>query len=139
MQEVRLSIRIDENVKNQADQVFDDLGMNMSTGIAIYLKQVALQQRIPFALALNRKAAPLRQSSPTQEKPAEGLRAAKPRNPLDGGDDDEDELHANISANLPNGLPVAHYDFEQKRPYLEYPDGHKEYPLSQSGALAAAV
>ena len=25
------------------------------------------------------------------------------------------------------GLPIAKYDFSKKRPYLEYPDGRKEY------------
>lgn len=25
------------------------------------------------------------------------------------------------------GLPVAKYDIETKRPYLEYPDGRREY------------
>ena len=25
------------------------------------------------------------------------------------------------------GLPIAKYDFEKKAPYLEYPDGRKEY------------
>ena len=25
------------------------------------------------------------------------------------------------------GLPIAKYDFKKKTPYLEYPDGRKEY------------
>ena len=25
------------------------------------------------------------------------------------------------------GLPIAKYDFKKKAPYLEYPDGRKEY------------
>lgn len=25
------------------------------------------------------------------------------------------------------GLPIAKYDFDKKAPYLEYPDGRKEY------------
>ena len=25
------------------------------------------------------------------------------------------------------GLPIAKYDFDKKTPYLEYPDGRKEY------------
>ena len=26
------------------------------------------------------------------------------------------------------GIPVALYDLEKKKVYLEYPDGHREYP-----------
>ena len=26
------------------------------------------------------------------------------------------------------GLPIAGYDKETKRPYIEYPDGRREYP-----------
>lgn len=48
--------------------------------------------------------------------------------------DDQDEvariqrgvrLHLKMQEN--NGVPVAKYDAKQKKPYLEYPDGRKEY------------
>ena len=37
MLETRLSVRVDQKIKKQAEAVFTALGMNMSTGINIYL------------------------------------------------------------------------------------------------------
>jgi len=47
------TLRIDEADKQQAELVFKALGMNLSTGINIYIKTVSRQQRIPFELDLN--------------------------------------------------------------------------------------
>ena len=32
-----------------------------------------------------------------------------------------------VKLNQLKGAPVARYDFKAKKPYLEYPDGRKEY------------
>lgn len=45
------SIRLDENTRNEAQKVFNDLGMDFSTGIKIYLKQVIKTDGIPFRLS----------------------------------------------------------------------------------------
>ena len=50
------TLRIDEADKQQAELVFKALGMNLSTGINIYIKTVSRQQRIPFELDLNAQA-----------------------------------------------------------------------------------
>jgi len=50
------TLRIDEADKQQAELVFRALGMNLSTGINIYIKAVSRQQRIPFDLDLNAQA-----------------------------------------------------------------------------------
>ena len=50
------TLRIDEADKQQAELVFKALGMNLSTGINIYLKAVGRQQRVPFDLDLNAHA-----------------------------------------------------------------------------------
>ena len=41
MSATRLSVRVDDSVKKQAEAVFTALGMHLSTGINIYLAQVA--------------------------------------------------------------------------------------------------
>ena len=51
------TLRIDETDKQQAELVFKALGMNLSTGINIYIKAVSRQQRVPFDLDLNAHAA----------------------------------------------------------------------------------
>ena len=48
-----LSIRIDRNLKDEADQVFNDMGMNLTTAITIFVKQAVRQKKIPFEIALD--------------------------------------------------------------------------------------
>jgi DNA-damage-inducible protein J len=48
-----LNIRIDENVKSEAQAVLDELGLSMSNAVSIYFKQIARNRAIPFRLALD--------------------------------------------------------------------------------------
>lgn len=45
-----INIRIDDNLKRQAERVFNDLGLNMTTATTAFLKQVVLCHGIPFPL-----------------------------------------------------------------------------------------
>ncbi len=47
---VNLNIRIDDEIKKQSEMIFAELGMNTSTAINIFLKQVIRSNGIPFAL-----------------------------------------------------------------------------------------
>ena len=47
-----ISIRMDVELKKQAEQLFNELGMNMTTAFNIFLRQAVRQQRIPFDVAL---------------------------------------------------------------------------------------
>ena len=47
-----LSIRIDRELKNEAEQIFSALGMNLTTAITIFVRQAVRQRKIPFELAL---------------------------------------------------------------------------------------
>ncbi|WP_240986681.1 type II toxin-antitoxin system RelB/DinJ family antitoxin [Acididesulfobacillus acetoxydans] len=47
-----ISIRMDVELKKQAEQLFSELGMNMTTAFNIFLRQAVRQQRIPFDIAL---------------------------------------------------------------------------------------
>jgi len=102
MGETRLNVRVDNTTKKQAEAVFAALGMNMSTGINIYLTQVARSRSIPFALELN--------GDPVERRMREAV-------------------NAQVSALKSSGSPVALYDDVQKRPFLEYPDGRKVYDI----------
>jgi DNA-damage-inducible protein J len=46
-----ISVRMDSELKRQAEELFADLGLNMSTAIAIFLRQVVRSQGIPFAVS----------------------------------------------------------------------------------------
>jgi DNA-damage-inducible protein J len=45
-----LTTRLDDNLKRQAESVFNSLGLSMSAGINVYLKQVVKTNGIPFQL-----------------------------------------------------------------------------------------
>ena len=57
MSKTSMSIRLDSEVKEQAQQVFNDLGMDMTTAINIFLRQAIQYQGLPFDVRLdeNRK------------------------------------------------------------------------------------
>lgn len=48
-----VSFRIDKNLKVQADELFDNLGMNMTTAFNIFLRQSVREGRIPFEIRMN--------------------------------------------------------------------------------------
>lgn len=45
-----LNIRVDDNLKKQAEMVFSELGLSLSTATTIFLKQVVRCNGIPFEL-----------------------------------------------------------------------------------------
>ena len=47
-----LYVRIEPDVKEQAEKVFDSLGISMSNAVGLFLKQVVINQAIPFELKL---------------------------------------------------------------------------------------
>ena len=48
-----LSIRIDSNLKNEADKIFNALGMNLTTAINVFVRQAVMQKKIPFEITLS--------------------------------------------------------------------------------------
>lgn len=45
-----VTIRMDENLKKQAEILFDDMGLNMTTAITMFAKAVVRQNKIPFEI-----------------------------------------------------------------------------------------
>ena len=52
MSKTSMSIRLDSEVKEQAQQVFNSLGMDMTTAINIFLRQAIQYQGLPFDVRL---------------------------------------------------------------------------------------
>ncbi|MCL1941650.1 MAG: type II toxin-antitoxin system RelB/DinJ family antitoxin [Synergistaceae bacterium] len=46
-----VTIHMDENLKNQAEMLFDDMGLNMNAAFTIFTKAVVRQGKIPFEIA----------------------------------------------------------------------------------------
>ncbi len=54
MQEsTNINIRMDKDVKNAAEKIFNELGLNMTTAINIFLRKSIQEQGIPFDVKLN--------------------------------------------------------------------------------------
>ena len=53
MKNVNVTIRIDENLKKQADSLFADLGFSFTTAINTFLRQAVREQQIPFQISRN--------------------------------------------------------------------------------------
>lgn len=45
-----INIRVDENVKKQANQLFEELGLDMSTALNLFLRQAISYGGIPFEI-----------------------------------------------------------------------------------------
>ncbi|MFV0561028.1 MAG: type II toxin-antitoxin system RelB/DinJ family antitoxin [Enterococcus sp.] len=48
-----INIRIDEATKEESKEILEALGLDLSTGIKAFLKQVIAKNGIPFDLTLN--------------------------------------------------------------------------------------
>ncbi len=70
MESTNLNIRTDKAVKAAAERIFEELGLNMTTAVNIFLRQTIRENGIPFELKL---------SVPNEETAAameEGMRIA---------------------------------------------------------------
>jgi DNA-damage-inducible protein J len=48
-----VSFRIDSDLKQQADKLFSQLGLNMTTAFNIFLRQAIREGSIPFTITIN--------------------------------------------------------------------------------------
>lgn len=52
MESTNLNIRTDKEVKSSAEKIFEQLGLNMTTAVNIFLRQTIRENGIPFDLKL---------------------------------------------------------------------------------------
>lgn len=48
---INVTIRLDKDVKMEAESMFEDFGMNLSTAFNIFLRQSLRQRKIPFEIS----------------------------------------------------------------------------------------
>lgn len=83
-----ISIRMDSDLKAQADSFFGELGMNLSTAFNIFVRQSLRKGRIPFDISLNQ---------PNKETVAALLEAERiAKDPSVKGYTDLDELFTDL-------------------------------------------
>ena len=83
-----ISIRMDSELKEQADELFSELGMNLSTAFNIFVRQSLREGKIPFEISLGRP------NTETLAAMREAERIA--RDPSVKGYTDLDELFAEL-------------------------------------------
>ena len=85
-----ISIRMDSDLKAQADAMFAEFGISLSTAFNIFIRQSLREGRIPFEISLNRP------NKETIEAMREAERIAK--DPSVKGYDNMEELFADLNA-----------------------------------------
>ncbi len=53
MANVNVTIRMDEKLKKQADELFADFGLSFNAAMVMFTKQSIREQRIPFEITRN--------------------------------------------------------------------------------------
>ena len=89
-QTTNISIRMDSELKTQADHFFAELGMNISTAFTIFVRQALREGKIPFEISLN---------TPNKETIAAMLEAERiAKDPAVRGYTNMDDLFADLKA-----------------------------------------
>ena len=107
-QDVRVTIRVDRKLKENAETLFEYLGLNMSNAVNIFLRKAVDERGIPFPVNAGYQG-------------IGGLSADEVTRVFN------DAVKKDISKKQKKGLPVARYDTETRRAYLENADGTREY------------
>jgi len=61
MGQTNISIRIDEDLKLDAEALFSKLGLTLSSATNIFYRQAVMRQMIPFILSVKHKHIPLKE------------------------------------------------------------------------------
>ena len=107
--DVRVTFRVDKELKEKAEKLFEHLGLNMSTALNVFLRKAVDEAAIPFTVAT---------------KPAvygAGYTVDNITKVFSTAVKDE------IADKKRLGQPVAKYDSVSKRAYLEVAEGEREY------------
>ena len=107
--DVRVTMRVDKELKEQAEMLFDRLGMNMTTAFNVFLRKAVDEAAIPFPVSAR----------------VTGFGAGY--SPADITGAFIGAVQDNIAANKQKGFPIAKYDPDQKKAYLETADGVRDY------------
>jgi len=63
MNSTTINIRIAEDIKKEASKTLADMGLDMSTAVKMFLKQVIVDKSLPFAASLIKDAKDARRSA----------------------------------------------------------------------------
>ena len=107
--DVRVTVRVDKDLKENADSLFERLGLNMSVAFNMFLRKAVNEDAIPFPVSTKNSGF------------GNGLSAGNITNAFNTA------VANDIKANQQKGLLIAGYDADRKQAYLESVDGTREY------------
>jgi len=108
VQDVRVTVRVNRELKESAETLFDYLGLNMSNAINIFLRKTVEQRGIPFPVN-------------TGSRGFDELSSSEITGIFNKA------VEQDIADKKGKKLPVARYDLKSKKAYLENADGTREY------------
>lgn len=88
MAKTTLNLRVDEDVKNRAENVLSQLGISMTAAVVLYLRAISREKAIPFDLKLNDNA-PEKKKKTTKKVVKPVKKADKPSKNADFDSDDD--------------------------------------------------
>ena len=50
-----LQVRIDDNLRKQTNEIFNNLGLDMSSAVRLFLNRVVVEQGLPFSMNLRKE------------------------------------------------------------------------------------
>jgi len=107
--DVRITVRVDRSLKDNADRLFERLGLNMTTAFNVFLRKAVDENAIPFPISV---------------KPT-GFGAGYSSDDITRAF--SKSVYQATTQNAARGLPVARFDVDSRRAYLESADGSREY------------
>jgi DNA-damage-inducible protein J len=69
-----LNIKIDRDLKAQADRLFNEMGMNLTTAVNVFVRQAVLEKAIPFRIYRNLEPARAAASVPQRQDAMQEIR-----------------------------------------------------------------
>ncbi|MDR1854204.1 MAG: type II toxin-antitoxin system RelB/DinJ family antitoxin [Azoarcus sp.] len=67
-----INVRTDNEIKRQAQQIFESLGLDMTTAVNLFLRQTVRQQDLPFVLTTQKRTEQATTKTPVRPKPQFG-------------------------------------------------------------------
>ena len=107
--DVRVTIRVDRDLKKHAESLFERMGMNMSTALNVFLRKAVDESAIPFPISVKNGNFGYGLSSGD-------ISAAF-----------STAVQEEIAEKKRKGFPVARYDVDKQLAYIESADGTREY------------
>jgi DNA-damage-inducible protein J len=107
--DIRVTVRVDRDLKSNADSLFERLGLNMSVAFNMFLRKAVNEGAIPFPVSTKTTGF------------GHGLSAEYITNAFNSA------VQTGIENKRQKGLPIAGYDAEKRLAYLESADGSREY------------